>query len=106
MIVILIKSVYLLSVELHAFFWKCSFGHLVNMLFDKFVYIAVLGTLTPPDYDETCFSAFNNASGSSAARHAVTGPFSEFYNIFVMWDFNRSQNYNNQLGANFTKFDY
>ena len=68
MIDILIKSVYLLSVELHAFFWKWSFGHLVNMLFDQVVNIAVLGTLPPPEYNATRFAASNDTSSLPAAE--------------------------------------
>ena len=79
---ILIKSVYLLSLELQALFWKCSFGHLVNMLFDKVVYIAVLGTLPPPEYDASGFAAPNDTTGSSVTRHAVTGPIFDFYNNY------------------------
>jgi len=85
MIVILIKSVYLLSVELQALFWKWSFGHLVNMLFDQVVYIAVLGTLPPTEYNATRFGACNDTCGSWTALHVVTGPILDFYNIFWMW---------------------
>ena len=44
----------------------------------------VVGVLQPPEYDETCFAALNDASGSPVARYGVTDPNFDFYNNY--WD--------------------
>ena len=56
--------------------------------------------MPPPEYNETCFAECYDASGSSTAHHAVTGPIFDFYNNFwnvILKQLLKFKYYNNQI---------
>ena len=72
MIVILIKSVYLLSVELQALFWKWPSGHHVTVLLTHIMNILFWGTIKRPESIASGFATSYDTCGLPAAEYNLT----------------------------------